>query len=121
MSIIPCEQNKELRKKIEEFAEVLKTESHTLGNHGLSESEFYNSGLFRGAIERIRGQFSATMRDKRDFVKNVLNHMQDNGFIAEWESAGEANRHDYSVQLNSGKTAIIGFRCCLYGYHTNMF
>lgn len=121
MSIIPCEQNKELRKKIEEFAEVLKTESHTLGDHGLSENEFYNSGLFRGAIERIRGQFSATMRDKRDFVKNALNHIQDNGFIAEWESAGEANRHDYSVQLNSGKTAIIELKGCLDGNNTNIF
>lgn len=121
MSIIPCEQNKKLRKKIEEFAETLKTESHTLGNHGLTENEFYNSGLFRGAIERIRGQFSATMRDKRDFVKNVLNHMQDNGFIAEWESAGEANRHDYSVQLNSGKTAIIELKGCLDGNNTNIF
>lgn len=121
MSIIPCEQNKELRKKIEEFAETLKTESHTLGDHGLTENEFYNSGLFRGAIERIRGQFSATMRDKRDFVKNVLNHMQDNGYIAEWESAGEANRHDYSVLLNSGKTAIIELKGCLDGNNTNIF
>lgn len=121
MSIIPCEQNKELRKKIEEFAEVLKTESHRLGSHGLSESEFYNSGLFRGSIERIRGQFSATMRDKREFVQHVLNHMQDNGFISEWESAGESNRHDYSVQLNSGKTAIIELKGCLDGNNTNIF
>tara|TARA_R110002094_G_scaffold64533_2_gene74778 strand:+ start:183 stop:1040 length:858 start_codon:yes stop_codon:yes gene_type:complete len=121
MSIIPCEQNKELRKKIEEFSEVLKTESHTLGSHGLSESEFYNSGLFRGSIERIRGQFSATMRHKREFVQHVLNHMQDNGFICEWESAGEANRHDYSVQLNSGKTAIIELKGCLDGNNTNIF
>ena len=87
MNIIPCRQNKELRKKIEEFAEVLKTESHTLGSHGLSESEFYNSGLFRGSIERIRGQFSATMRGKREFVQHVLNHMQDNDFIDEWGSS----------------------------------
>lgn len=121
MSIIPCEQNKELRKKIEEFSETLKTESHTLGNHGLSEQEFYNSGLFRGAIERIRGQFSATMRDKRDFVKHVLNHMQDKGFISEWESAGESNRHDYSIQLISGKIAVIELKGCLDGNNTNIF
>jgi hypothetical protein len=88
MSVIPCEQNSKLRKKIEEFAETLKTESHTLGEHGLSEQEFYDSGLFRGAIERIRGQFSATMREKREFVNNILNHMQDRAFIANWESAG---------------------------------
>jgi hypothetical protein len=121
MSIIPCEQNKELRKKIKEYAETLKTEAHTLGEHGLDEKEFYNSGLFRGAIERIRGQFAATMREKREFVKHVLNYMQDKGFIGEWESAGEANRHDYSVQLNSGKTAIIELKGCLDGNNTNIF
>ena len=92
MSVIPCQQNRALREKIETFAETLKTESHTLGRHGLSEQEFYDSGLFRGAIERIRGQFSAAMRDKREFVLHVLNHMQDGGFIADWKSAGEANR-----------------------------
>jgi len=121
MSTIPCEQNKELRKKIEEFAETLKTEAHLLGEHGLSENEFYNSGLFRGAIERVRGQFSATMREKRDFVKNVLNHMQDCDFIKDWESAGEKNRHDYSVVLNSGKIAIIELKGCLDGNNTNIF
>jgi hypothetical protein len=121
MSVIPCEQNKELRKKIEEYAENLKTEAHTLGTHGLDELEFYNSGLFRGAIERVRGQFSATMREKREFVQHVLNNMQDQGFIGEWESAGEANRHDYSVQLNSGKTAIIELKGCLDGNNTNIF
>jgi hypothetical protein len=121
MSVIPCQQNRELREKIESFAETLKTESHTLGEHGLSEREFYDSGLFRGAIERIRGQFSATMRDKREFVQHVLNHMQDGSFIAEWESAGEANRHDYAVCLNSGKTAVIELKGCLDGNNTNIF
>jgi hypothetical protein len=53
MSIIPCSQNEELRRMIEEYAETLKTEAHKLGTHGLDENEFYNSGLFRGAIERV--------------------------------------------------------------------
>lgn len=121
MSEIPCEQNKDLRKKIREFAETLKTESHSLGDHGLDEKEFYNSGLFRGAIERVRGQFAATMREKREFVQHLLNYMQDRGFIAEWESAGEANRHDYAVQLNSGRMAIIELKGCLDGNNTNIF
>jgi hypothetical protein len=121
MTIIQCEQNAELRGKIEQFAETLKTEAHRLGDHGLSEAEFYNSGLFRGAIERIRGQFSATMREKREFVQHVLNHMQDRGFIQEWESAGEANRHDYAVRLNSGRMAIIELKGCLDGNNTNIF
>lgn len=121
MNIIPCEQNAELRKKIEDFSEVLKTEAHKLGTHGLAEAEFYNSGLFRGSIERIRGQFSATMRDKREFVQQVLNHMQDNNFITEWESSGEANRHDYSVTLPTGRVAVIELKGCLDGNNTNIF
>ena len=102
MSVIPCQRNSGLRQQIEAFAETLKTEAHTLGDHGLSESAFYSSGVFRGAIERVRGQFSATMRDKRECVQHVLNYMQDQGFINDWESAGEANRHDYVVGLESG-------------------
>ncbi len=69
MSIIPCEQNRGLRDQIERFAEVLKIAAHKLGDHGLDEKEFYNSGLFRGAVERVGGQFSATMRGKRKFVQ----------------------------------------------------
>jgi hypothetical protein len=121
MSVIPCKQNQALRDNIEKYSEVLKVEAHKLGDHGLSEDEFYNSGLFRGAIERIRGQFSATMRDKRDFMRRVLNHMQDGGFIADWVSAGEANRHDYSVHLPTGRVAVIELKGCLDGNNTNIF
>lgn len=121
MTVIPCQQNAALRVRIERFAETLKTEAHLLGDHGLSEAEFYNSGLFRGAIERIRGQFSATMREKREFVQHILNYMQDRGFIQDWESAGEANRHDYSVRLNSGRISIIELKGCLDGNNTNIF
>jgi hypothetical protein len=121
MSVIPCKKNIDLRKQIEKYAETLKTEAHKLGNHGLSEADFYNSGLFRGAIERIRGQFSATMREKREFVQYVPNHMQHNGFIQDWKSAGEANRHDYAVKLNSGRMAIIELKGCLDGNNTNIF
>ena len=121
MNVIPCERNEGLRRKIEAFSDVLKTEAHTLGNHGLSEADFYNSGLFRGAIERLRGQFAASMRDKREFVRHVLNHMQDRGFIDEWESAGDANRHDYAVTLPSGRMAIIKLKGCLDGNNTTIF
>jgi hypothetical protein len=80
MTIIPREHNDSLQRQIQAYSETLKTQAHTLGNHGLSESEFYLSGLFRGAIERIRGEYSATMREKRDFARRVLNYMQDEGF-----------------------------------------
>lgn len=121
MSVIPCEQNMELQKLIHDYVEVLKTDAHKLGTHGLSEEEFYNSGLFRGAIERARGQFAATMGPKREFCKHVLNYMQDKGFIADWESAGESNRHDYVVRLKTGRVAVIELKGCLDGNNTNIF
>lgn len=121
MSEVPCSKNKELREKIVEYAETLKTEAHTLGEHGLDESDFYSSGLFRGAIERIRGQFSGSMSVKREFVRHVLNHMQDEGHIQNWESAGESNRHDYTVTLLNGNIAAIELKGCLDGNNTNIF
>jgi hypothetical protein len=121
MSVIPCQQDDELQVKIQEYAEDLKVEAHKIGRHGLAEQEFYNSGLFRGAIESIRGQFIATMREKRTFVKDVLNYMQDKGYILEWNSAGDSNRHDYSVKLPSGKIGVIELKGCLDGNNTNIF
>ena len=120
MSVIPCQKNESLTERIKDYAEVLKTEAHKLGNHGLDEQEFYNS-VFRGAIERVRGQFSATMRMKREFVRHVLNHMQDRGFIQDWESAGETNRHDYTVRLKTGRVSVVELKGCLDGNNTTIF
>ena len=102
-------------------AEAEKREAHKLGAHGLSEQEFYNSGVFRGAIERIRGQFSATMREKREFVQAVLNFMQDGKYIGEWNVSGSENRHDYAITMPSGRTAVIELKGCLDGKNTNIF
>lgn len=78
-AVVPCAQNTRLNEQIDEFVDALKTTTHTLGTHGLSEAEFYESGILEGAIQRIRGEYSATMQPKRDFVARVLNHMQDEG------------------------------------------
>ena len=121
MTVVPCQRNANLRNLVKEFAEVLKTDAHRLGNHGLSETDFYQSGLFRGAIERVRGQFAATMREKRDFVGRVLNHMQDHGLIREWESSGEVNRHDYTVVFPDDYTSVIEVKGCLDGNNTTIF
>ncbi|WP_222873451.1 hypothetical protein [Hankyongella ginsenosidimutans] len=69
----------------------------------------------------MRGQFSATMREKREFVRHVLNYMQDQNFILDWQSAGEANRHDYTVTMPSGRTSVIELKGCLDGNNTNIF
>ena len=121
MTVIPCEQDPRLRAEIERFAEVLKTQAHKLGSHGLDEASFYSSPIFRGAIEKVRGEFSATMRGKREFVQHVLNHMEDGGFIAGWDRTRPKARNDYYVHLKSGGLAVIDLKGCLDGENTNKF
>lgn len=120
-SVIPCGPNAQVEKLLKEYADALKAEAHNLGQHGLSEQEFYDSGLFRGAIERIRGQFSATMREKRQFVRHILNHLQDHGFIQNWESVEQANRYDYLVSFANGKIAGIETKGCLDGNNATIY
>lgn len=121
MAVIPCSQNTELQSKIEAFAEVLKTQTHLLGNHGLQESEFYQSGILRGAIERVRGQFSAAQAEKRLFLRAILNHLQDLGMIIDYEESSGAARHDFLVTMPEGRTAAIAAKGCLDGNNTNVF
>ena len=121
MPVIPCKRNTDLKKQIEEFAESLMTESHVIGDHGLNKRDFYRSGILEGAIQRVRGQLSASMQEKRDFVARVLRYMEDQGYIKEWHSAGGANRHDYSVKLKNDRIAVIELKGCLDGNNTNIF
>ncbi|NQU60348.1 MAG: hypothetical protein HQ512_04395 [Rhodospirillales bacterium] len=121
MSIIPCGQDEKLQRQIKDFAESLKVEAHKIGTHGLTEKDFYNSGLLPAAVERLRGQNAATMREKRDFVSLVLNHLQDKGFILEWESAGSQNRHDYTIKMSNGWISVIELKGCLDGNNTTIF
>jgi hypothetical protein len=121
VSVIPCEQDSRLRAQIDQFADALKTQAHQLGDHGLDEASFYSSHILRGAIEKLRGEFSATLRGKREFIQHVLNHMQDGGFIADWDRAKGGARNDYYVRLNSGRLAVIDQKGCLDGANTNIF
>jgi len=121
LNVIPCAQDKKLKKLIVEFADVLKVDAHKIGTHNLTEKDFYNSGLFRGAIERVRGQFSATMGSKREFAKHILNFMEDHNFIKEWKSSGEKNRHDYTVKFPDGRIAVIELKGCMDGNNTVIY
>ena len=121
LPIIPCSRNAALGGQIEAFAEAILTQSHLLGEHGLSEAEFYQSGLLRGAIERLRGQFSAARAEKRLFLRQVLNHLQDMSLIGDYEEAAGSARHDFLVSLPGGTAAAISAKGCLDGNNTNVF
>lgn len=118
--VTPCKKDPQIKEKIDQFAEVLKTQSHKISPFEMSEKDFYDSGIFEGAIQRVRGQISATTSEKKVFVQHILNHMQDKGFIKDWIEAGNANRHDYSVTLNNERIAAIELKGCLDGNNTNI-
>lgn len=121
MKVIPCKRSATLRAQVDAFAEVLRTEAYKLGSHGLSEDEFYKSGVFRGAIERLRGQFSADMKTKRHFVARVLELMQDRELIKDWQSSGGKNRYDYTVTMPNARVVVIELKGCLDGNNTVIF
>jgi hypothetical protein len=106
---------------IEQYADALQVNAHLLGNHGLSEAEFYESGILRGAIEVVRGRFAATKRDKQDFVRRVLNLLEDAGRIRQWETVEGEDRHDYRVVLPDGSNALIVTKGCLDGNNTSIY
>jgi hypothetical protein len=120
-AIIPCELSFETKKIIDDYTKSLQEKAPFIGDHGLDEDEFWRSGLFRSAIEKIRGVQAATMEGKRAFVKDALDHLKEKEFIKEWRFTGAGERHDYTIQMPDGKTTIIETKGCLDGNNTNIF
>jgi hypothetical protein len=87
----------------------------------MSEAEFWDSGLFRGAVERLRGQQVASMTEKRVFVARALDLLKEKGSILGWNSSGSSDRHDYEMTLADGRIAVIEAKGCLDGNNTNIF
>ena len=54
-------------------------------------------------------------------MKRVLDHIRGEGHVRSWSSAGESNRYDYEVELESGRIAAIELKGCLDGNNTNIF
>lgn len=121
LPIIPCSRTKAVVAEIESYSESLRASAPLLGSHGLSQDEFWESGLFRAAVERLRGQQAASMAQKRAFIASILTWLKDNHLIASWESAGAKDRHDYEVHMSSGSVCCIEAKGCLDGNNTNIF
>lgn len=116
-----CELLPETRYRIDNYIDALKAAAPTIGAHGLEKEEFWNSGIFRGAIESIRGTQAASMDEKRKFIIAVLDYMQSKNAIKKWSYTGDGDRHDYQIWLNNGRLAIVEAKGCLDGNNTNIF
>ena len=120
-SIIPCSLSYDSKKLIETYAMELRESAPDIGSHGLDVNEFWNSGIFHSAIERLRGQQAASMETKRSFVAAILNYLLCKKSITHWEFKGSAERYDYEVLLPDGRIAAIETKGCLDGNNTNIF
>lgn len=119
--IIPCQLLPATRARIEQFAIDLKQAAPAIGEHGLSENEFWESGLFGAAIERLRGQQAAATTVKYGFVKEILAYLRDSGEIRDFDYTGAGERHDFQVEYADGFRVAIETKGCLDGNNTNIF
>jgi hypothetical protein len=119
--IIPCELSSDVRELIKKYGEELIAAAPFIGSHGLSEEEFWASGLFRGVIEKLRGTQVASTSEKRCFMEAVLNFMRERGAISSWSFKGAGERHDYEVVLSDSRLCAIEAKGCLDGNNTNIF
>ncbi len=118
--VIFCELSQTTDQLIQSYVEALITQAPSIGNHGMSADEFWRSGLFRAAIERLRGTQAATTNEKRNFIERILDFLKTQGKIASWKFSGLRERHDYEVDIG-GYICIIEAKGCLDGNNTNIF
>ena len=104
-----------------DYCEALKAAAPSVGSHGLDCDSFEKSGLFRSAIERLRGQQAATKRVKRDFMDSVLLFLQDQGLIRRYSFVESRERHDIEVHFDDGRLCCVEAKGCLDGNNTNIF
>lgn len=122
-AVIPCGKSAAFNKRvIEKYADELRKVAPNIGKriHGLTKKTFLDSGLFDSAVERLRGQKSATMRDKKAFVEAVLEDLKNRKLIKDWRSTGAQRRNDYEITLKDKRIAVIETKGCLDGNNTNI-
>jgi len=120
-NLIPCSSNPCYKKLVNDFAQQLRSAAPSIGDHNLSEEEFWNAGIFQAAIERLRGTQAATTDVKYKFVKAVLEILKENAWIKDWNYTGASGRQDFSVFFEDGYRSVVEAKGCLDGNNTNIF
>ena len=119
--IIFCELSAEHKQAILDYADALQNIAPAIGNHGMTIDEFWDSGLLQSAVERIRGQRTATSADKKSFITAILNHMQNRQEIRSWNFRGTGDRHDYEIILSDDRVCVVEAKGCLDGNNTTIY
>ncbi len=119
--IIPCKSRKDWSRIVEQYSESMKEAAHTIGDHGMNKQEFQESGLFKSAIERIRGQQAASTHEKYAFIEAILEHLKNQHAIDSYKFVDGKERHDLEVYFEDGRLCCIEAKGCLDGNNTNIF
>lgn len=118
---IPCELSAQFRDRIQSYKDALVAAAPDIGDHGLDPEDFWRSGLFRSAIEKLRGTQAASMSKKKDFIDRALDRLKKSGRITEFAFTGAGDRHDYQVVLPGGKQSTFEAKGCLDGNNTTIY
>lgn len=118
---VPCTLSDEMVSMVEKYAEALRTAASSIGEHGLSPAEFWRSGLFRSAIERLRGQQAAATKKKYEFVTNALAQLKTAKLIADFKFTGAGDRHDFHIYMPDERVCVFEAKGCLDGNNTTIF
>ncbi|MCS6887013.1 MAG: hypothetical protein NZQ09_02290 [Chloroflexus sp.] len=120
-SIIFCDLSDKTKKMIEDYAEALREAAPRIGLeiHN-NQDQFWESGLFESAIERLRGQNAASTGNKQTFVEAIFSYMKEKGYITFFEFKGADGRHDYEVKIEDW-TCAVELKGCLDGNNTTIF
>ncbi len=98
--LVPCLRGSEIEEKAAEIALRLKERAHEVAGAGvgLSEEECFDPGYFRAAIEKIRCQYAATLKEKRVLMRAILNYMQDSRAIeGTMQDTGSSRLHGRAI------------------------
>lgn len=116
-----CELPESRRTIVDSYAKALTEAAPCIGGHGMGEQEFWDSGLFYAAVEKLRGTHAATMEQKKAFISFFLDIMKEKKLIDSWSFEGSDERHDYQVNMPDGNVCIIEAKGCLDGNNTLIF
>lgn len=96
---------------------VIANEDALLRANGVSREEFHRA--FPAAIERIRGSWAASNKDRRDFAKQVIEHLAQSGVIRGYEIPKYGDSTIYRLLLNDGRQVGVIQKGCPDGAHSS--
>lgn len=99
------------------LADVVAKDERYLKSKGIGLEEFERA--FPAAIERIRGSWAASNRDRRDFAKLVIKHLASSQAIKSYDLPKYGDNTIYRLKLKNGKQIGVIQKGCPDGAHSS--